>query len=177
MTDRLKQTWQDTQFRQPSQKNIDEILEGKRETALKNLARRYNRFSLISGIAIIGSISFLNQKLIPADSRLLLCISFAIYFFTASMMDLWLSNGISKIDCLRMSVSEVAGKAAFYRKRHFQFMAVLIPMAITLITILARQFTDNIIFLVCMGIGALTGLTFGLRQLREFMTDYRSLTR
>ena len=119
MTDRLKQTWQDTRFRQPDQNHISEILKGKRSTALQNLARRYRRFSLICGACIITSLSFLNIRFIPEADRLLLSGAFALYFFIASMMDLWLSNGIAKIDCLRMSVIEVARKAFFLSKTPF----------------------------------------------------------
>lgn len=176
MTDRLKQTWQDTRFRQPDRNHIDEILEGKRSTALQNLARRYRRFSLICGACIITSLSFLNIRFIPEADRLLLSGAFALYFFIASMMDLWLSNGITKIDCLRMSVSDVARKAFFYRKRHFIFMAILIPMAIMLFTLTARTLTDDMLILACMGIGALTGLALGIREFCQFMADYRDIT-
>ena len=177
MNDDLKRTWRETEFRAPSEESINEILQGRRKTALQNLEKRYKRFSFLSGIAIIGCVSFLNLGMIPESERLLIAIAFCLYFFIASMMDLWLSNGISKIDCTRMSVSEVAQKAAFYRKRHFQFIAVLIPMAIAVCGLLMRMFTDNLALIGGMVIGLLFGVACGMRQLHEFMADYRDLTR
>ncbi len=59
-----------------------------------------------------------------------------LYCVIASVMDRWLYKGISRIDVATMPVSEVCRLAFYYRKKHFQFMAILIPLAVIFITCL-----------------------------------------
>lgn len=170
MEDDLKKQWNDTRFRGPDPESIDNALLGRKKTALQNLERRYRQFSVMSLVAISFCILF--ARLMPEDNRLLFMILMAVYFFTASMMDLWLSNGISKIDCSTMRVSEVAKKVMLYRKRHFQFMAILIPAALGLIIFMMwgnREIIGGAV------VGALLGAGLGIRAFREFMKDYREV--
>lgn len=171
-----RQTWQETKFRKPGEEEIDAIAEGRRSTALQRLAKRYRVFSTISATAICLSLLLMKLDFVESGMRPVIALAFGAYFFTASVMDLWLSNGISKIDCINMTVHEVICKALFYRKRHFQFMAVLLPAALAVIGLLAWQTTDNVYILACMAIGFLLGLALGLKEFYRFMADYRDIT-
>ena len=75
-----------------------------------------------------------------------------------------------------MSVSEVAYNAMFYRKRHLQFMAVLIPMAVALLGFTGYVFSSEIYFPYGMIVGAVCGLIIGIIQFRKFMAEYRKLS-
>ena len=92
-------------------------------------------------------------------------------------MDYWLWNKIRHIDPVAMTISTVAELALLYRKRHLQFMAILIPLAIGLIGLLAYAVSDDTAFLSGMSCGAAIGLMIGLIVFRRFMNDYRDIYR
>lgn len=170
MEDDLKKQWNDTRFRAPDPESIDNAVLGRKKTALQSLEKRYRQFSVLSFVAI--SFCFPFSQVMPESHRMLLAVLMAVYFFTAAMMDLWLSYGISKIDCSTMQVSEVAKKVMFYRKRHFQFMFVLIPMALGLIVFMMWGNMDIIGGAV---VGVLLGIGLGIRAFLEFMKNYREV--
>lgn len=176
MNEDLKRTWQDTKFRGADKKNLDEVVDGRKITALQSLARRYRRFSVLSAVMIPCSLTVFNITFLPERVRLVATLSFAVYFLIASLMDMWLGSGISSIDCCRMTVKEVAGKAVFYRRRHLQFIMVLLPMALSLVGLLAWEAIGESWLFVAIVIGFLFGLAVGYRYFREFMADYRRLT-
>ena len=176
MNDDLKRTWQDTRFRHPSEETINDVTDGKRLTALQSLARRYKRFSIIALAFIPCSVGMLNLRLMPEHARVILVIGYALFFLISSVMDSWLSRGITSIDCSRMTVSEVAQKALFYRKRHLQFMIILIPIALALIGYIIFNSVENVYLCVGLIVGVLFGAALGLRGFFDFMADYRTLT-
>ncbi len=90
-------------------------------------------------------------------------------------MDWWLYYGIGSIDCVRMSVREVSEKAMFYRKRHLQFVMILIPFALILFGWLAYVNSGDIYLLAGMAAGAFFGLAIGLYHLSQFLRDYKTL--
>lgn len=175
MENNLKQIWQDLKFTTPDNNNIENMIDTGKKTALQNLARRYRIFSNISLSMIFCSVAMTNSPLVDTETRIWLTIAFALYFLTASVMDRWLYRGISSIDCATMSVNSVVGKALFYRKRHFQFMAVLLPTALCLVGILAWVLTDDVYMLLSIAAGFIVGLAIGIRQLIDFMSDYRRI--
>lgn len=91
-------------------------------------------------------------------------------------MDDWLCRGIQRIDCATMPVAEVARLSIHYRKRHLQFMCILIPMVIMWIGGVVWIGFGDIYFLAGVILGALTGLALGLMQFHRFMDDYRRLS-
>ncbi len=103
-------------------------------------------------------------------------IAFGVYFLVCSVMVYWLYRGISSIDVVDMSISEVVSRALFYRKRHLQFILILIPMAVVILTFVAWQVIDNEYMLIGMAFGAIAGLAIGTRMLLSFMADYRTIT-
>lgn len=160
---------------QPTPDNTPDDLNRKR-TALDRLRNRYKRFWILSmGMTFTSFMIFSKGLTIDTRYNLWLGIAYAVYFLTAFLMDLWLWNGIGTIDPLRMSVAEVAEKSMFYRKRHLQFMAILMPMAITLIGFTAYVFSTDVFFLYGMIAGAIFGITMGIIQFRRFMAEYRRL--
>lgn len=173
----MKRNWRETKFRRPEQTAVEEVIYGKRLTALESLARRYRHFSIIATIMIAWSVIGFFPGVSPFSRNIYLMLAFGIYFLTCSTMDFWLYMGIRSIDIQEMPVSEVVRKALFYRKRHLQFMAILIPMAVALVAFMTWTLTEDPIMLASIAAGALIGLAIGLRQFMRFMSDYRTLTK
>ncbi|MDE6480143.1 MAG: hypothetical protein K2L45_07710 [Muribaculaceae bacterium] len=177
--DNLKKDWQNSNVAIQSESNsYDRIINGKRRTALENLADRYRRFSNVALALILLSFSWiLNPNMFPDNYRLRIAVgvAFAIFALVASIMDRWLYQGIQGIDVVAMPVSQVIQKALFYRKRHLQFIAILLPAVLAIIGFIAWSM-DNLYFRLGILIGFITGTALGLRQLFAFLADYRTIT-
>lgn len=175
MTDNIKKCWQETKFYSGRNDNLDDIRKGNRRTALQDLANRYLRFSRIALVLILCCPSWINTHIFQSGNGLWISIFSAVYFLICSIMDRWLYNGISRIDCSTMSVSEVSGLALFYKKRHLQFMVILIPMAIAWVGSVIYFSTSDFYFVWGIVIGVLVGIGIGVGQFLKFMRDYRSI--
>lgn len=144
-------------------------------TALGNLAKKYRRFSLIGIIMFFVSIGYGYLDFFPEHMRLLVSVSMMIYFLTVALMDNWLYRRVSDIDVMRMNVSEVSREAMFCRKRHLQFVAILIPMAIAVVIALFMALQGNP-YAIWGGIaGLVIGLASGSMVLRSMMAEYKKL--
>lgn len=178
MNDEMKKNWQDTNVTIPgNQESYDAIINGKRKTALQNLAERYKRFSIMGIVLIMLSASYcFNPNIFPEDYRwrIFMGVAFGIYALIASVMDRWLYNGIQSIDVVRMPVTEVIGKALFYKKRHLQFIAVLLPIVLGIIGTIAWK-SDNIYFRLGILFGFIGGSAIGVFHLLNFLADYRTI--
>ncbi len=176
--DNLRKDWQEANVAIRRESNsFDSIINGKRRTALENLAERYRRFSNLGLTLILLSFTWIfNPSMFPDNHRLRIAVgvSFAVYALIASIMDRWLYQGIRSMDIVAMPVSEVIRKALFYRKRHLQFIAVLLPIVLALIGAIAWSM-DNLYFRLGVLVGFLTGTAIGLRQLFAFLADYRTI--
>lgn len=176
--DNLRKDWQNANVSLPRDNNAyGSIINGKRRTALDNLAERYLRFSNIAFVLILLSSTWIfNPNMFPANHRLRIAVgvSFAVYALICSIMDRWLYQGIRSIDVVTMPVSEVIRKALFYRKRHLQFIAVLLPIVLSIIGVMAWSM-DNLYFRLGILVGFITGTAIGLRQLLAFLADYRTI--
>lgn len=149
----------------------------RKKTALDRLRERYQTFWLISLIMTFASFLIFSRGIFtPGSLNLWLGIAFAAYFLTASCMDFWLWRGIGSIDPVRMSISEISGKSLFYRKRHLQFMAILIPLAFALIGFMAYVYSSEIYIIDGMVTGIAIGAIIGVIQFRRFMAEYRKLS-
>ena len=177
--DNLKKDWQDTNVAiQTEAKSYDKIINGKRRTALENLAERYRRFSNLALILILLSFSWIfNPDMFPGNQglRIAVGVSFAVYALIASIMDRWLYKGIQSIDIVVMPVSEVVRKALFYRKRHLQFIVILLPVVLSIIAVMAWSM-DNLYFRLGIVVGFIAGVAIGVRQLLAFLADYLDIT-
>lgn len=148
-----------------------------RKTSLDRLRDKYRHFWIMALIMSFFSwMVFSRGRLLEDGSGFWLGIAYAVYFLTVFCMDYWLWRGIGTIDPLKMSVSEVAEKAMFYRKRHLQFIAFLIPMAAVLLGFTGYVFSSDVYFLGGMIVGGVCGLIVGIIQFRRFMAEYRKLS-
>lgn len=151
---------------------------GKMKTSLDKLRDKYLTFWIISLVMVFGGfLIFSKGVFLVSHLNFCLGMAYAVYFLTVSSMDFWLWRGIGSIDPLRMSVSEITEKSMFYRKRHLQFMTVLIPMAIALLGFTGYVYSSEIYFLDGMIFGIIAGLIVGTIQFRRFMAEYRNLTK
>ncbi|MDE6631937.1 MAG: hypothetical protein K2K23_02955 [Muribaculaceae bacterium] len=177
--DNLKKDWQNSNVAIQTEANTyDRIINGKRRTALENLADRYRRFSNLALILILLSFSWIfNPDMFPGNQglRIAVGVSFAVYALIASIMDRWLYKGIQSIDIVVMPVSEVVRKALFYRKRHLQFIVILLPIVLSIIAVMAWSM-DNLYFRLGIVVGFIAGVAIGVRQLLAFLADYRDIT-
>lgn len=176
--DNLRKDWQDANVSLNRDLNsYSTIINGKRKTALENLAERYRRFSIIALTLILFSVTWIfNPNMFPDNPRLRIAVgvSFAVYALIGSVMDRWLYLGVRSIDVVAMPVSEVIRKALFYRKRHLQFIAILLPIVLAIIGVMAWSM-DNLYFRLGILIGFLAGTAIGLHHLFAFLADYRAI--
>lgn len=176
MEENIKQEWRDTRFRAENEYR-DNLPDGSRRTALQNLARRYRIFSIIGLLMPLNIfMTFTRPELFPQPAGLWIGVSGSACMLISAVMDDWLCRGIQRIDCATMPVAEVARLAIFYRKRHLQFMCILIPLVLMWMAGVAWIGIGDIYFVACVVLGALTGLALGLMQFHRFMDDYRRLS-
>lgn len=150
-------------------------MNSRRETALEKLVREYKRFSWVALAMTFVSISFFNLPWLEMPWKVVIPLLFISFFATASTMDHWLANGIRSIDCARMSVREVIDRSLFYRRRHHQFMMILIPYAAVVLGCFGWASRADIYLLAGMGAGFLVGLAIGIRKYLDFMANYRDI--
>lgn len=175
MNDNIKKDWNETKFHSANADCISEIVNGKRRTALQNLSRRYLLFSNIALVMTCWSPFVFSSHIYPDHTKTYISIAFSVLFLICMVMNRWLYLGIRKIDCATMPIAEVSRLALFYRKRHLQFMTVLIPMAIAVIGSLIYSMVGNIYFIWGVILGVIVGLAIGIRQFMDFMSDYHDV--
>lgn len=178
MEEELKQCWRETSFRQTDSGNKY----NRRQTALKSLEQRYKRFSnlgLVFTFVVTSCLlsqfyrfNYFGNSWLP----IVTIIFAALYFALASVMDRWLYKGISRIDLSEMSVTEVCRLAFYYRKKHLQFIAILLPMAIALIGAIIWIYSGDVYFIIGIVVGGIIGLLLGTRQFLAFMAEYKDIT-
>ncbi len=176
--DNLRKDWQDSDVSiSPESATYDKILSGKRKTALQNLAQRYLWFSNMALVfLVIVPFNILNPHIFPdMRCRMLILLWFCAFFIICSVMDRWLYLGIRQIDVLTMTVSEVVEKALYYRKWHIRFIFILLPLALGCLGLLAYV-VDDFYMRLGMVAGFLVGVALGIRQLLNFLADYRAIT-
>ncbi len=176
MENELRRCWRDTTFRQSNNLNESD----RRHTALQRLALHYKRFSNLALVFIgLFPLTFVNlmhrDYEMPVTPAIILMVLSAAYFLTCSLMDRWLYRGILSIDLAEMPVAEVCRRALYYRKKHLQFIAILIPFAVIFLGGMAWLLSYEVYFLWGMGIGAVLGLILGLHQFRLFMKEYHDV--
>lgn len=178
MEENIKRCWKEASFH--GSKSYDP--DNRRLTALQSLTRRYKWFSNF-GLFLLVMMPLCLYNIFSTNGIEKIWISIAticfaaIYCATASIMDRWLYNGIRSIDISTMSVSEVCRLAYYYRKKHLQFVAILLPMAIVLIGSIAYIFSAEKYLLSGLIVGFIFGIALGTRQLLVFLSEYRDITR
>ncbi|MDE6023311.1 MAG: hypothetical protein K2G13_07395 [Muribaculaceae bacterium] len=178
MEDNIKKTWQSARVNIASDNaSLDNIMGGKRKTALESLARRYRWFSNMAWLFLsLTPVSIMNMHIYSdPNSQILIMVLFGSFFLICSIMDRWLYLGIRRIDIVGMSVWEVMEKAQYYRKWHIRFIFILLPFALTCLALLA-YLADDIYLRLGMLAGFLFGVALGVRHLLNFLADYKALT-
>lgn len=179
--DNIRKAWREmgTAFNAESYSDTPESLNNKR-TTLDRLRRRYMTFIIISissGIIYspvllhLGSLGFL-----PYNLRWPVAISFMLMLLIEAGMDFWFWKGTGRISPLTMTVSELSSMALYYKKCHIKAVMVCMPIAISWVAffIYAASLAN---FFPIFGIitGAAIGLFIGIRALKRFMAEYKSL--
>lgn len=176
--DSLKQDWRKAGEEMDCRDNgIGAGFNARRQTSLDRLARRYRIFSLVAflfaGNPALYMLSTSSRLGGTVPMWLVLCME--AFFLGASCLDYWLYRGVRSIDTGRMTVEEVIRKSMFYRKRHLQFILVLLPLALAMIAGLAYCFKADRYMIFAITGGFLFGVALGVRALLEFLHDYRDI--
>ena len=177
--DNIRKTWADMgqSLDAPAINNTQIDRLNNMKTALDRLRDKYNTFSIIAlMMTFVSWMIFSKSTFAERPWNLWLGIAYASYFLICFVMDHWLYCGIKSINPLTMSISQVAQKAVFYKKRHLQFVAVFIPLGVTLIIFTGWVCSADPYFLDGMISGAIIGLAIGIIQFRRFMSCYRELS-
>jgi hypothetical protein len=168
--DELKNGWQslNTRSKESNDSIVKDVVKGKITSARERLMKRYKTmFSVFAPIACAAQFAIFN--LLPVY----VIIYATIYFVTAGIMDYYLYRGIKGLDLSSESVTQVATKAKFYRRRHHQFQLILIPMAVILICLYFSRTTEW--QQIGMIVGMIIGLAVGIPSYIRIMRDYKQL--
>ena len=144
-----------------------------RATTLDRLAQRYKQFWAWE---IAGAVGLLPMIWLIIFTPLT-CVLWLGYFAMAFAMDHRLYQRICSINVQQMAVREVIHIVLECRKFHIICIMVLVPWAICLFSLLAYTNCENRYFLVGMACGGIVGLGIGIIKLRQFLADYRDLTK
>lgn len=178
MEDNIKKIWQSARVNLVSDdSSLNDIMSGKRKTALESLAKRYRWFSNMALLFLCFiPLNIMNMPIYSdTNSKILFLIIFGSFFLISSIMDRWLYLGIKRIDIVSMSVLEVVEKARYYRKWHIRFIFILLPFALACLALL-YYLADDIYLRLGMIAGFLFGVAIGVRHLMNFLADYKALT-
>lgn len=178
----LKDCWCGVRFRTDANgKNGSNMKpDNNRRTALNTLAAHYRRFSTVGLImALCMPMCIWGAMRDMEDVSMWLKIALIaygmIYCLIASVMDRWLCRGIERIDVAAMLVSEVCRMTFYYRKKHYQFVAILIPLALLFLAGFGWVLSADKWYIYGMTTGAVVGIMIGTRQFRLFMSEYRDI--
>lgn len=178
----LKECWSGARFRSEANgKNGSNMTpDSNRSTALETLASHYRRFSTIGLIlALCMPIctweAMRDIEGVHMGFKLALVTYGAIYCLIASVMDRWLCRGIEGIDVAEMPVSKVCRLTFYYRKKHYQFVGILIPLALLFLAGFSWVLSGDMWYIYGMAAGAVVGILIGTRQFSLFMSEYRDI--
>lgn len=174
----IKETWREMHIESDNHKQYESAMSGRKLTALETLKRSYRRFAILGTVMIFMTLAMALGHHIGnflGPHRMLFFIVWALYFATCAVMDSWLYFGISRIDINTMTVSEVSKLAMYYRKRHLQFIVILLPWALAIIGWFAFIALNDTYMVLAILIGFIAGLCMGVRKLMEFLNAYKDL--
>ena len=141
-----------------------------RKTILQKLIARYRTFVIIEALNLIY-IPLLLLKLLP-EHDIWQWILMALY---EVIMLVSLITDLGKINVEQMSVYEVIKRCALARKRHLQFLFVMLPFSVITIALTAYVFSDDIYIVIGIITGTLIGMCVAIKFLRQFLRDYKAL--
>lgn len=174
----IKEDWRNLRLEAEASTRLNEIMSGRRQTALEKLKGSYRRFAIVGFVMILATgcmtIGGTLERL-AGSGMIWFGVVWCMYFATCAVMDTWLYHGISKIDIYSMPVNQVSEMAIYYRKRHLQFIAILLPWALGIVGFFLYLVSDNIYMVGAICVGFVAGLAIGITKLMEFMSYYRNL--
>lgn len=180
-TEEMKKVWDQADFRlsalEAETSRLAQMALKRRYTVFDNLRNRYRRFALIS-LLMVGVMSLYSLgKVWPGEYGVWISLAMSVFFIIASVLDYSLYRCLGRIDIETMPVSEVNAIVKSCRRRHLQYMAILIPMVAVLFGFILWQAIDDEYMLISYIVGAVVGLAIGIIQYNRFMDDYRYLYR
>lgn len=172
----LKENWESSNAALERGKLPRQTIDPRRKTTLQRLAARYRRMAIFSVLCLcwVMPLYFRLCEENPG-TQLFYPLVMAAFFLIAAGMDYWLYRGIQCIDCATMSVETVLKKVYLYRKRHIQFIFILMPLALFIIYLILAIFNFEKYALAGAAFGFMVGLAFGLKILYDFMHDYKQV--
>jgi len=147
----------------------------RRQTSLDHLRKNYKQFVSLALGMLAFDLLFIWIDLIPNNWRLPMIVILDLYFGTCAVMDYWLYTKTGEIDVFRMTVREISVLAHKCRRRHHQFMLILVPFAIAIVYLLCVVFSNDS-FQWGAVVGGIIGGTIGLMKYIRMMRDYRSIS-
>lgn len=142
-------------------------------TSLDRLARKYLAFSILSFTMIWVWIMIGINGIDDINFHTSTVVALCLYFLTASTMDAWLWWKIKALDPSTMQVDTFNRSLLRYRRIHHIFMAILIPMAMALITLILLEFPHDPYFIAGVVSGQIIGVAIAITQYLRFMHLYR----
>ena len=174
-TDTLRSSWNNTSDSFSEYGNQPTPLPRNCRTTVDNLASRYLRFAILAAAMVLVMPLFARNEFVPEPFRLPIMLVGIAFFLTCCIMDLWLYGRVKGMDIFNAPVRVVMETAMRCRRFHLRCMCVTLPFAMCYIALVAYAIANDTAVIWGMVIGGLTGLLLGLRELRRFMKDYRSL--
>lgn len=137
-------------------------------TRLDKLASRYKKFYILGFIwSVIVMCCYASLGWF--------CFLFSAFMLLSAFIDVYMYKQVRSIDVLSMPVADVIAKSMLLRRRHLQFVCVLLPLAFALIGMFVWFYCENVYILYGIIAGVVLGLPIGLYHLREFMRDYKEM--
>lgn len=171
--DEMKRNWDQLNVRidnleADNQELMGYIWNNNVRSAREKLMFQYRRFVCIGSIMFIV-MALTRGELFPWYIK----IAFCGFFLLAAGMDLYLYRGIKSIDINTFSVSEVARKALFYRRRHHIFQVILLSIGVPML--IAQFLIATDVARWGMVTGLVIGLVIGISVYISIMRNYKSL--
>ncbi|MDE5849769.1 MAG: hypothetical protein K2H38_06485 [Muribaculaceae bacterium] len=146
----------------------------KMRTSLDRIRDRYRLgcdWSIVG--AIVFAAFFFFMPSLKDEYRIPLAITYVMVMLANAYALYWLWRGTGKINPLTMSITRVSSMAKYYKKCHLLYIMIGFPVAALWIVFFmyATDRSESII------IGSIMGGIFGLYGLRQYLNDYRNLSK
>lgn len=173
---RIKSAWKEMgDVLELSDRNLHTTDLDEMKTSLDRLCSRYNRLWLMSLCMIFPTFMTVSRiQFIESAYSVALSIIYPLYFLACFILNYWLWQGVKSINPVRMSVSDVSSAALYYRKRHFSFIRIMLPIAMIIVGFTIFCFSDGIYEVYAIIGGAIVGLIIGTLIFFRFLNDYKN---
>lgn len=176
--DKIMRIWEETRFEYPNDRQVREVINGVRRTALQKLAAQYLRFAIIASVLLVPASYLLYAENLGEEEwvQIAIPILYAVGLAIIAIMDSWLYHGIKSIDVNTMSVQTVISKALYYRKRHLQCLLFTVPWGAVVVGLMIYAGSDDTALTLGIICGLCVGLIIGINVLFKFLRYYREIS-